>query len=287
MIYVIFPAYNEERVIGSALASLASTARGREGDYHAVLIDDGSTDHTVAEAVRVAGAEKLSLTVLRHETNRGLGAGLRTGIYWCLDRAAPEDVIVTLDADGTHPTVMIPRMVERLAEGCDLVIASRYRPGASVRGVPPHRRALSDLARIVFQVMYPIPGVRDYTCCFRAFRASLLDRARRAYGDALCSERGFEAVTDLLLRLAPLGFKACEIGFTLDYSGRAGASKMKVMRTIRKTLVLLARRRWERMIGSPKPAAMMGAAAQSGIAAEDTRISETRADTAGPRRGAS
>jgi dolichol-phosphate mannosyltransferase len=249
LIFVIFPAYNEEKVIRPTLLALAEAMRGG-APYRAVLVDDGSGDRTVAEAERAVAesAGALPLTVLRHETNRGLGAGLRTGIYWCLDQAGDEDVIVTLDADNTHPPALIPTLVAKLSEGYDLAIASRYRVGAEVHGVPAHRRALSDLGRLVFQALYPIPGVRDYTCCFRAYRAPLLARARLVYGEALCTARGFEAVMDLLLRLGPLGLKVCEVGFVLDYGGRVGQSKMKVLRTIRSTLGLLARRRIERML---------------------------------------
>jgi len=247
MIFVIFPAYDEERVIGPTLRALAGAVRGREDEFHAVLVDDGSSDRTIAEA-EAAIAEsggRLPLTVLRHDRNRGLGAGLRTGIYWCLDHARDDDVIVTLDADNTHPPALIPELVRRLEGGYDLAIASRYRQGSAVRGVPGYRRALSDVGRLVFQGLCPIPGVRDYTCCFRAFRVPILRRARLAYGDALCSARGFEAVMDLLLRLRPLGVRVIEMGFELDYGSRAGQSKMNVLRTIRTTVGLLARRRLE------------------------------------------
>jgi dolichol-phosphate mannosyltransferase len=250
VIYVIFPAFNEEKVIRPTLLALVEAMRGRDLPYRAVLVDDGSRDRTVAEA-EAAVAESgglLPLTVLRHEVNRGLGAGLRTGIYWCLDHATDEDVIVTLDADNTHPPAMIPGLVERVHQGYDLAIASRYRSGAEVHGVPGYRRALSDVGRLVFQALYPIPGVRDYTCCFRAYRVPILRRARRVYGDDLCTAKGFEAVMDLLLRLGPLGVRVCEIGFVLDYGGRVGQSKMKVLKTIRSTIALLARRRVERMV---------------------------------------
>jgi dolichol-phosphate mannosyltransferase len=249
MIYVIFPAYNEEQVIRPTLLALAEAYRDREAEVLAVLVDDGSTDRTVAEAERAVAESggRLALQVLKHEVNRGLGAGLRTGIYWCLDHAADDDVVVTLDADNTHPPAMIPKLVERVRSGFDLAIASRYRAGAEVHGVPGYRRALSDVGRLVFQALYPIPGVRDYTCCFRAYRVPLLRKARGVYGDQLCTARGFEAVMDLLLRLGPLGARIAEIGFVLDYGERVGQSKMKVLRTIRQTLALLARRRLERM----------------------------------------
>jgi dolichol-phosphate mannosyltransferase len=248
MIYVIFPAFNEERVIRPTLLALAQAYAGRESEIHAVLVDDGSTDATIAEAERAVrdSGGRMPLTVLRHEVNRGLGGGLRTGIYWCLDHASDRDVLVTLDADNTHPPALIPALVERLGTDYDLVIASRYRTGSDVRGVPGYRRALSDVGRLVFQGLFPIPGVRDYTCCFRAYRVPLLRRARLAFGDDLCTARGFEAVMDLLLRLRPLGVRVTELGFELDYGERVGQSKMKVLKTIQTTLALLSRRFVER-----------------------------------------
>ena len=104
---------------------------------------------------------------------------------------------------------------------------------------------MSDGGRLVCQVIYPIRGVRDYTCCFRAFGMPILRRARAVYGDDLCTARGFEAVIDLLLRLGALKVKATEIGFVLNYGERVGQSKMKVLRTIGQTLKLLGRRRLE------------------------------------------
>jgi dolichol-phosphate mannosyltransferase len=249
MIYVIFPAWNEERTIRATLLALWRAMPGRESEYRAVLVNDGSTDRTVAEAeaaVRESGGA-LPLTVIGHETNRGLGAGLCTGLTWCLNHAADGDVVVTLDADNTHPPATIPALVEKLDEGYDIVIASRYRAASVVRGVPGHRLMLSDSARVLFRVLYPIPGVRDYTCCFRAFRVALLRRARDLYGEALCTATGFEAVMDLLLRLAALHPRVAEIGFTLDYGDRVGFSKMRVAKTARSTVGLLLRRRWERM----------------------------------------
>jgi len=277
MTFVVFPAYNEEQVIRPTLLALAEAMRGRA--FRAVLVDDGSTDRTVAEAERAAAerGDSLPLTVLRHEGNRGLGAGLTTGIGWCLDQAHDDDVIVTLDADGTHPPTLIPALATALDQGHDLAIASRYRPGAEVHGVPGYRRALSDVGRLVFRVLYPIPGARDYTCCFRAYRASLLRRARLLYGETLTTARGFEAVMDLLLRLGPLGVRVGEVGFVLHYDARVGRSKMKVLRTVRSTLGLLARRRIERVFRY-RPAQVRGRLAAAEAAARAGRSPGSMAD---------
>lgn len=270
MIWVVFPAWNEEKVIRPTLLALWKAYRGSDEPYTAILVNDGSTDRTVQEAqgaVADSGGE-LNLQVLTHEVNKGLGAGLRTGIYWVLDHAHDDDILVTLDADNTHPPAMIPELVRRVRDGADLSIASRYRAGAEVHGVPGYRRALSDVASVLFTSIYPIPGVRDYTCCFRAYRVPLLRRARAVYGEQLCTARGFEAVMDLLLRLGPLGMKVDEVGFKLDYGDRVGQSKMKVMKTIRSTLSLLIRRRWERITRyTPRHVAELEAAGRARMAA--------------------
>ena len=252
--FVVLPAYNEERVIRTLLLALDAELGPRGVAYRAVIIDDGSTDATIAEAeAAVAQTDgRLPLTVVRHPENRGLGGALRTGIDWCLANGTDDDVMVTLDADNTHPPALIPALLERVEAGADIAIASRYEPGAVVTGVPGRRLMLSEIARVVLHLGFPIPGVKDYTCCFRAIRLKTLRMAREVYGDDLTTARGFEAVMDLLLRLRQLGIQASEIPLQLDYSDRVGRSKMRVFATIRRTGLLLIRRYVERFtIWSP------------------------------------
>ena len=261
MIWIVLSAWNEANVIGPLLDALGAVARRDTEPWHVVVVDDGSTDDTHAIAERAAHAAGYgsagapALTVLRHPENRGLGAGLRTGFEHVIARAADTDVIVTLDADLTHPPAQIPTLVARVRDGYDLAIASRYRPGAEVKGVPGSRRVLSDGGRLVFQLLFPTPGVRDYTCCFRAYRVPILRRALLAYGGTLSPARGFEAVMDILLALRPLGVRAVEIPLQLDYSGRVGASKMKVASNVQRTLALLGRR-WVQGFGERSPRAV-------------------------------
>ena len=68
-----------------------------------------------------------------------------------------------MDADNTHPPGLIDRMVQMIHEGCDVVIASRFQPGARVVGVPIERHFLSIGARALFTILFPTRGVRDYT----------------------------------------------------------------------------------------------------------------------------
>lgn len=111
--FIVIPAYNEARAIGSVIGELVSHWR------HVVVVDDGSGDAT-AEVAREAGA-----TVLRHVVNRGQGAALQTGIAYALERGA--EYVVTFDSDGQHRVDDIPRMLEPIVSGrVEATLGSRF-----------------------------------------------------------------------------------------------------------------------------------------------------------------
>jgi dolichol-phosphate mannosyltransferase len=247
VIRVMLCAYNEEKDVHRLLGRIAETLTRHGKPWAVLLVDDGSRDSTVAEAQRAAleRAGQLSLEIVSHAQNAGLGAALRTGFAWMRRHAGADDVVITLDADNTHPPEQIPELLAALEDGYELAIASRYQPGATVAGVPAYRAALSDVAGGILRTVLPIPGVREYTCCFRAYRMSLLRRAFDAHGDDFIAEGGFAAVSDILLRLRPLGVRATEIPIRLDYASRVGASKMRAIPTALRTLRFALRRRLE------------------------------------------
>jgi len=242
MIHVLLPAYNEAETISPTIRDIDQATRTMGELTRVVLVDDGSSDGTAAIAEATARDVGTSVVILRHRKNGGLGAAIRTGIYHVLDQAGPDDVLVAMDADNTHPARMMPEMIARVRAGRDVVIASRYQEGAKVAGVPGYRRVLSDASRLLFRVCFPIKGVRDYTCGYRAYAIEPLRRARIVYGDELCTQRGFEATVDLLLRLRQVGIVADEVPLELDYSSRVGQSKMHVWKTVRSSLALIGRR---------------------------------------------
>jgi dolichol-phosphate mannosyltransferase len=148
-----------------------------------------------------------------------------------------------MDADNTHTPGLIRNMIRVVREGADVVIASRYQSGSYIRGVPLHRKLLSLGARAMFQIFFPIPGIRDYTCGYRAYRASVLKEAFRRYGDDFVNQEGFQCMVDILLKLRRMDLIFREVPLILRYDLKEGASKMKVARTIGRTLGLIAQRR--------------------------------------------
>ena len=183
---------------------------------------------------------------VRHEVNKGLAEALRSGLQVALRQAAPTDVIVTMDADNTHAPGLVMRMLGLIREGHDLVIGSRYVAGARVVGVPFHRRVLSGGASLLMRTVFPIKGARDYTCGFRAYRASILQAAFARYGEGLISQKGFSCMVDILLKMRRLDPIVTEVPLILRYDLKHGMSKMRAAHTIVDTLVLMARNLRER-----------------------------------------
>jgi dolichol-phosphate mannosyltransferase len=210
--------------------------------YGVIVVDDGSRDET-ARLAREASA-RLPVELIAHAQNQGLAAAIRTGLTAAVQRCGPEDVIVTMDCDNTHPPRLIQSMLEKIEDGRDVVIASRFQPGAAVFGVPRSRMLYSVGAKWMFMALFPIRGVRDYTCGYRAYRADVIRRALDQYGDRLISETGFSCMADLLLKLRRLRLNMTEVPLELRYDRRGADSKMRVLRTIRQTLLLMLRRRF-------------------------------------------
>jgi dolichol-phosphate mannosyltransferase len=240
MILIVLPAYNEAAGLPPLLNEIRAVMNESRLEYKVVVVDDGSSDGTWDTIVR--HAQEMLVVPVRHEVNRGLAEALRSGLQVALAEAAPTDVIVTMDADNTHAPGLVMRMLGLIREGHDVVIGSRYVAGARVVGVPFHRRLLSYNASLLMRAVFPIEGVRDYTCGFRAYRASILQKAFARYSESLISQKGFSCMVDILLKLRTLDRPImAEVPLVLRYDLKHGMSKMRAARTIVDTLILMAR----------------------------------------------
>lgn len=245
-IRVALPAYNEAEALEPLLLSLHETLAATGLPHEIVVVDDGSSDDTAAIASRASFS--MPVRLVQHEQNQGLAGALRTGLVDAVKHAQPGDIVLTMDSDNTHPAGLIPRMLSLIHEGHDVVIGSRFQPGSRTIGVPWDRVLLSIAARLVFKLVLPIPGVRDYTCGFRAYRVEPLKAAIDHFGDRFVSETGFSCMVDVLLKLRRLRVNGGpvvmgEAPMVLRYDQKGGVSKMRVWRTVRQTLSLVARRR--------------------------------------------
>ena len=102
---------------------------------------------------------------------------------------------------------------------------------------------------VLFHAIYPVKGVRDYSCGYRAYRAGFLQAAIASQGEELFAQEGFACMVGILLHLSREKGKFTEIPLTLRYDQKLGASKMPVGNTVKRTLVLLARERLRSLRG--------------------------------------
>lgn len=238
--WIVLPAFNEAENLPGLLDGIAAVLRPLGGAYTVVVVNDGSRDATAA--VARAYARRLPVDLVSHANNRGLARTIETGIRVVLLRAEKGDVLITMDADNTHPPVLMPRMLSEIQNGADLVIASRFVPGGTEEGVALLRRILSHGLGVVMRLRFGMRGVRDYSCGYRAYHVELLRAAAALYGDRLIEARGFAVMAELLVKLASFSRRIVEVPLHLRYDLKRGGSKMRVARTVAEYFRLLRSR---------------------------------------------
>lgn len=210
---IVLPTYNERE----NLPRIVERVRAAVPAADVLVLDDNSPDGTgqIADDI-VAGDPQVH--VLHRPGKQGLGAAYIAGFRWGLSQGF--DVLVEIDADGSHQPEELPRLLEVLAAGADLVIGSRWVPGGKVVNWPWTRELLSRGANTYARIALGIP-VRDSTAGFRAYRAATLEKI----GLDDVQSQGYCFQVDLTLRTIRSGLRVREVPITF-VERTAGASKM-------------------------------------------------------------
>lgn len=226
MIIVLLPAYNEEESLPRLMPKLKQTLSGMQEGYKIVACNDGSRDRT--QAMLEQYAKEMPVEIIQHKINRGLGESSRDLFERAAELADKDDVIVRLDCDDTHEPEFIPSLVEKVRSGYDLVIASRFAPGGGQMGVNGYRAFISRGANLFMKVFFPIPGLKEYSCGFRAYRAEKLQEAIAFYGNNFIQLKGlgFTCTLEKLVKFKLIGAKFGEVPFMLRYDQKQSDSKM-------------------------------------------------------------
>lgn len=226
MLYVLLPAYNEEDSLPPLVPKIDAAARGAGLEYRIIVGNDGSSDRT-AEVI-AEYAKTYPMDVVIHRINRGLGETSRDLFERAAELAGPDDVIVRMDCDDTHEPEYIPAMIAKLDEGFDVVIASRFQPGGGQLGVNAYRAFISRSANLFMKVFFPLSGVWDYSCGFRAYRAPIIRDAIDVFGNNFIQLKGlgFTGTLEKLVKLKLIGARFSEVPFILRYDQKQSASKM-------------------------------------------------------------
>ena len=192
-VVVTIPAYNEARTIGKVIADIRAALDATNHRYSVLVVDDGSSDST-AEKAREMGA-----VVVSNKRNLGLALTFRREMRECLQLGA--DVIVHTDADGQYPARFVPVLLEKIEEGYDLVLGSRFRRSTQ------HMPFVNRLGNIAFaKIISSLTKTRitDSTTGFRAFTREVAERI-----DFINT---FTYTQEQIIRATREGFQIAEIG---------------------------------------------------------------------------
>jgi dolichol-phosphate mannosyltransferase len=211
-VLVIIPTFNErenvEVIVGRVRAAVPVA--------DVLVVDDNSPDGT-GELADGLAAEDAQVQVLHRVAKDGLGAAYIAGFRWGLGRGY--DVLVEMDADGSHQPEELPLLLNALRDA-DLVIGARYVPGGEVVNWPKSREALSRGGNTYVKIMLGVP-LHDATGGYRAFRAATLEKIGLDQVDS----RGYCFQIDLALRAVRQGLRVVEVPITFVERVR-GTSKM-------------------------------------------------------------
>lgn len=197
------------------------------GEEHRILVcNDGSKDATLEMLERYA--VDMPVEIIRHRINRGLGESSRDLFERAGEIAKGGDILVRLDCDDTHEPEFIPSIVEKIRSGYDVVVASRFERGGGQTGVNSYRAFISRGANLFMKIFFPIPGLKEYSCGFRGYRAEKVKEAIAFYGNNFIQLKGlgFTCTLEKLVKLKLLGARFGEVPFMLRYDQKQSASKM-------------------------------------------------------------
>jgi dolichol-phosphate mannosyltransferase len=209
---VIIPTYNESE----NLERIVSRVRQSVPAADILVADDNSPDGTGKQADALADADS-HVHVMHRLGKEGLGAAYLAGFSWGLDRGY--DVLVEMDADGSHQPEQLPLLLDALA-GADLVLGSRWVKGGSVVNWPLSRKILSRGGNLWTRLALGVP-LKDVTGGYRAFRRQTL----LGLGLDNVASAGYCFQVDLAWRALKQGFTVVEVPITF-VEREYGDSKM-------------------------------------------------------------
>jgi dolichol-phosphate mannosyltransferase len=211
-ILVIIPTYNEV----DNIRPVVTRVRTAVPEAHVLIADDNSPDGTGKVADEMA-AEDERVRVLHREGKEGLGAAYLAGFRWGIDNGY--DVLVEMDADGSHQPEELPRLLTAL-KGADLVLGSRWVPGGRVVNWPRSREFISRGGSMYSRTLLGMP-LKDITGGYRAFRKETL----LGLGMDDVASQGYCFQVDLAHRAVQAGYQVVEVPITFVERER-GDSKM-------------------------------------------------------------
>ncbi|MCJ7471648.1 MAG: glycosyltransferase family 2 protein [Actinobacteria bacterium] len=218
-IYIVVPAYNEERYIADVIIDLKE-----HGYNNIIVIDDGSTDGTVRTA------KKNKAIVLSHPINLGQGSAIQTGLEYAVTSGA--DMIITFDSDGQHMACDIKSLVEPLINGkAEVTLGSRFLNNNS--NTPWVKKIMLKGGTLLLFMMYGIM-LTDTHNGLRAFTADAASKMQ-------LESRGMEHASEIIEKIKLEKIRYIEVPVTIRYTDYSIKKGQKLSNSLNILFKMLAK----------------------------------------------
>ena len=166
---IVIPTYNEKENITPLVEKIINVCHLNKIEFEIIIVDDNSPDGTGEIADQLAKKYK-NIIVIHRERKLGLGSAYKTGF-----KKASSEIVVETDADLSHDPNNIPKFIELIRKGADVVIGSRYVEGGTIVGWPYQRRLISKSANALANFILGM-DVKDVTSGYRAYMRRALNK---------------------------------------------------------------------------------------------------------------
>ena len=199
---VVLPCLNERETVGTCVQKAVAALKSAGIQGEVIVADNGSSDGSI-EIAQSAGARVLPVE------ERGYGNALRGGI-----RASRGTYVLMADSDDSYDFAHIPRFLDQLRKGSDLVMGNRFLGGIRTGAMPPlHRYLGNPVLTAIGRLFFRSPS-RDFHCGIRAFRKDSYDRMD-------IRSTGMEFASEMVVKASLLRMKVSEVPTTLSPDGRS------------------------------------------------------------------
>jgi len=204
---VVIPAYNEAKTLEDTVKEVRTALP----DSEIIIVDDGSIDNTYKIAKKIE--KRMSrIKIIKHSENQGKGVALKAGY-----KIASGNIILTIDSDYTYPSNELPKLIDRINEGYDLVVGSRFK-GFEFPSSLPIYRTLANIAGAFFISIIIGKTITDLTSGMRAFRKEITKIPIKA--------KGLDYESELTTRAISKGYNYSEVKIS-NFKRRKTKSKLK------------------------------------------------------------
>jgi glycosyltransferase involved in cell wall biosynthesis len=224
-----FPCYNDGGTIGRVVILANKTLQGVVDDYEIIVVDDGSTDHSLNILEELLRSRSVPLRLVRHPQNRGYGGALRTGFA-----EATKDWVFYTDGDAQYDVAELRKLLALIDDGVDVVQGYKLK-----RQDPWHRLLIGAFYRRVASILFSL-RIRDVDCDFRLLRRSLMQKVELEYDSGI-------VCLELVRKLQDVGARFVEVP-VCHYRRSYGRSQFFNLRRIAEVGIDMVRLWWRLVV---------------------------------------